>query len=94
MNANRLEELLDDDMEYEDLSKWEFIALLRNRFIDHLVKGDNELYMDISTCLGCNCNEPVCKFIGNQSGEHFALYFELKGDDIADIYHCNLYNNN
>lgn len=92
MDADYLDELLDDDLEYEDVSKGEFIEKLRSRFIDHLVQGDTELYMDLSTCLGCQCNSPVCKFIGNNTGEHFALYFELDGEEILDIYHCNLYN--
>ena len=31
------------------------------------------------------------KFIGDRSGRSFALYFDFKGKEIVDIYHCTLY---
>lgn len=93
MNAHFLDSLLDPNIDYEDIGKTAFIEKLRQRFIDHLILGDEELFLDLDICVGCNCNQSICKFIGNKSGKHFALYFDIKNGGIKDIYHCLLYGN-
>lgn len=91
MDSNFLFDLLDDGIDYEDIGKTSFVIKLKNRFIEHKIMGDSELVMDLDYCLGCNCDKPICRFIGNNSKKHFGLYFEMKDDKIIDIYHCNLY---
>ncbi len=91
MDSFMLNNLLNDDMTYEDISKKDFIEKLNDRFNNHKTLGDSELLMDLDHCKSCNCNQPVCKFIGNNSGDHFALYFEFKDGEVSDIYHCNWY---
>ena len=91
MDANLLNLLLEDDINYEDIGKQAFIEKLNDRFNEYKTLGDSELQMDLDHCKSCNCDQPVCKFVGNHSGKHFALYFEIKSDEIKDIYHCNWY---
>jgi hypothetical protein len=91
MDTNLLNFLLEDDIDYEDIGKQGFIEKLNDRFNDHKTRGDSELFMDFDHCKLCNCNQPVCKFVGNRSGKHFALYFEMENKEIKDIYHCNWY---
>ena len=86
-----LESLLDDNILYEDIGKIKFVEKLNDRFTEHKTWGDSELLLDIDYCNGCNCNKPVCKFVGNTSGKHFALFFEFTHEEITDIYHCNWY---
>ena len=87
MDVKLLELLLEDVIEYEDISKSAFIKKLKDRFIEHSIQGDTELLMDFATCFSCNCPSPVCKFVGHNSGVHFALFFEEKDEEILDIYH-------
>jgi len=94
MNSFALEMLLDAKIDYEDIGKDKFIEKLYDRFQEHRTWGDSELLLDFDSCNGCNCNQPVCKFIGNYSGKTFALYFEIKNEKINDIYHCNWYGKN
>ncbi|MCK0179672.1 hypothetical protein MWU50_10245 [Flavobacteriaceae bacterium S0862] len=91
MNTNFLNGLLDKDINYEDIGKAKFIEKLNCKFSSLKALGDKELLLDFDYCEGCNCNLPVCKFIGNNSRAHFALYFEIKDNKIKDIYHCNWY---
>ena len=91
MDAFLLLNLLEDDMTYEDVSKKEFVEILSDRFNHHKTLSDSEFFMDFDYCKGCNCNQPVCKFVGNVSGKHFGLFFEIKNDIITDIYTCNWY---
>lgn len=91
MDEVYLAESLRDDIDYEDIGKKEFVKLLTNRFWIHRKLGDLELLLDFDYCAGCQCGNVVCKFIGDQSGKHFALLFEWTEGEISDIYHCHLY---
>ncbi|MFZ2283407.1 MAG: hypothetical protein WAV86_05990 [Lutibacter sp.] len=86
-----LELILNAEINYEDIRKDKFIKKLSDGFNDHLAWGDSELLPDFDSCNGCNCNQAVCKFIGNYSGKTFALFFEIKNEKINDIYHCYSY---
>ena len=94
MDAHLIYSLLDDDRTYEDVSKKDFVELLNDRFNVHRSLGDSELFLDLDICKSCNCDQPVSKFIGNTSGKHFALYFEIKDGEITDIYNCVRYGMN
>jgi len=91
MDTSQLYNLLDDDIDYEDIGKIKFIEKLNDTFNDFKTLGDSELILNLDYCKGCNCNSPVCKFIGNYSGKQFALYFDIEDDFVKDIYHCNWY---
>jgi hypothetical protein len=86
-----LRNLLDDDIEYDNMSKYDFIGKLNETFNDFKTHGDYELILSIDYCNSCNCNRPVFKFIGTYSRKQFALYFEIEGDLIKDIYCCKWY---
>lgn len=91
MEPVSLELLLDDSIDYEDIGKERFIDKLRAHFDYHRSLGDTELELDLDSCKGCNCDQPISKFIGNNSGKHFALYFDMDENTITDIYQCNWY---
>jgi hypothetical protein len=91
MDSFALLNLLSDRITYQDVSKQEFVNKLNDRFNNYKTLGDSELRMDFDYCRSCNCNKPVCKFIGNHSKKHFALFFEIHKGRITDIYHCNWY---
>lgn len=91
MNVTLLNLLLKDDVNYEDIGKLKFIDKLGYKFKAFKELGDTELYLDLDYCRACNNNKPICKFIGNNSDTHFALYFDIKQGEIKDIYHCNWY---
>ena len=94
MELGFLNLLLDDAINYENIGKLKFTEKLNDRFNEHKTLGDSELLLDLDYCKSCNCNKPVCKFIGNYSGKHFALFFEMTKEEITDIYHCNWYGDN
>ena len=91
MDKYSLIQLLDDNIDYEDIGKQEFIEKLNDTFIELKTKGDSELYLDLDTCNGCEKGKPVCKFIGNNSGTKFSLFFDFKKNRITDIFHCTWY---
>ncbi len=91
MDIYRLESLLDESIDYEDVGKTKFIEKINNRFNHHRSLGDNELYLDLVKCNGCKNKENVCRFLGNSSNQSFALYFESKDNQISDIFHCTWY---
>jgi len=93
MDPYLLNQLLDDEIDYEDIGKQKFIKKLNDRFQNHRTLGDSELLLDLDHCKSCNCDQPICKFIGNVSGKHFGLYFDIQKGKIMDIYHCNWYGN-
>jgi len=88
MNSFTLEMLLDAKIDYEDIGKDKFIEKLYDRFQDHKTWGDSELFLDLASCNGCNCNQAVCVFTGIYSDKKFALFFEIKNNKITDIYEC------
>ena len=94
MELGFLNLLLVDGINYENIGKLKFIEKLNDRFNEHKTLGDSELLLDLDYCKSCHCNKPVCKFIGNYSGKHFALFFEMTKEEITDIYHCNWYGDN
>ena len=89
MDYHSLWFLLDETIDYQDIGKFNFIEILKLRFLRHKELGDTELYLDMDYCKGCNRHEPVCTFLGNNSGLYFSLYFEITKGKITDIYHCN-----
>lgn len=91
MDVSLLYYMLDDSIDYEDIGKIKFIQKLTDRFEKHKTLGDSEFYLDLDCCKSCNCEQPVCKFVGNHSQKHFALYFDIQHECIVDIYHCNFY---
>lgn len=91
MNTYKLDSLLEDSINYEDIGKVAFINKLADGFREDQTHGDYEYKMDIDNCNGCNCNQAVCKITGIVSGRTFALFFEFNKNKITDIYHCTWY---
>ena len=91
MNENKLIELLTEDIVYEDVGKYLFITKLAERFENYKLMGNQELLINLDCCVLCHPNETVIKFIGDKTGDAFALYFQMNGNNVIDIYHCNCF---
>lgn len=89
MDYHLLNDLLDDDCLYEDMRKTSFIFHQKKVFEALRKKGDTELLLSTNICTGCLCSAPVFVLTGNNSGLRHALYFELTGDIITDIFRCS-----
>ena len=83
--------LLQDDYNYFDLTKTEFVNLLDNKFKKHKFLGDSEFYLILNECFKCHKDEIVCEFVGLDSGIGLGLYFEIKHTQIAGIQFCDAY---
>jgi len=92
-NADSILPLLDRDKTYQDLSTVDFISTIKMELRAFKHSRDTKLILTTSTCQGCNCKHPMFVFKGNNSGREYALYFELDGEEILDIYQCNWYGN-
>lgn len=92
-NADAILPLLDADKTYQDLSPKEFISTIKLELRAFKRSRDTKLILSTSTCHGCNCKQSMFVFKGNNSGREYALYFEVDGEDILDIYQCIWYGN-
>lgn len=92
-NADAILPLLDVDKTYQDVSPKDFITTIKLELRAFKRSRDTKLTLSTSTCHGCNCKQSMFVFKGNNSGREYALYFELSGEEILDIYQCNWYGN-
>lgn len=90
-NADALLPLLNVDKTYQDLTPKEFISTIKLELRAFKRSRDTKLILSSSTCHGCNCKQSMFVFKGNNSGREYALYFEVDGEDILDIYQCIWY---
>jgi hypothetical protein len=92
-NTDSILPLLDRDKTYQDLCPEHFISTIENKLRAFKCSRDTKLILATSECQGCNCKQPMFVFKGNNSRREYALYFELDGEEILDIYQCNWYGN-
>jgi len=90
MNLSILVDLLDEDKDYEDVNKWRFIDMIKNK-LEYLKScGDTFLKKIPSKCMGCNYGKETITFQGNISKRKLSLMFEIEGGTIIDIYECGI----
>lgn len=90
MNGAALENLLADNLTYNEFSKEEFIARLQYVFENYKKTNDTFLHAYPGTYDSPSCN-PACvgiSFIGNISRNNIDFIFEEDNDIVTDIFEC------
>ncbi len=90
MNLSILADLLDEDKDYEDVNKWRFIDIIKDKFEYLKSCGDTFLKKIPSKCMGCKYGKATITFQGNISKKKLSLMFEIEGGIIMDIYECGM----
>ena len=88
MDYHKLNELLEEDIYYEEMSKTSFIYRQSRIFNELKCKGDTKLNLSTNICTGCLCNEPVFVLSGNNSGHKYAIRVQFNNGGITDIFRC------
>ncbi len=78
MNIMKLVELLDEDIDYQGIGKWRFLAITKKQFQKFINKGDTYLIQKIRKCTGCSFGSYGFVFTGNNSKRIWPLTFILK----------------
>ena len=95
MDTDNLRLFLKDEHSYQDTTKELFLNEIASIFEVHKNSGDTELIIYRGKCGGrtCeNCGKQGYRFVGNHSRNYLDLLFEMKGEDITDIYSCAQFN--
>jgi len=85
---------LKDEYAYQDTTKEIFLNEIERIFEEHQNLGDTELLIYKGACAGKICENWGCKgfrFLGNHSKNFMDLLFDIEGDDIKDIYSCEIF---
>lgn len=90
MDIELLERLLDDDHVYNDQSKWDFLAHIRDVFGYNKQDGASELLMRMEKCQVCKYGCPVHYFYSNEIKRWMAFRLDFKGEQLTDIVICNM----
>lgn len=91
MNIDGLRLYLKDEYTYEEAPKEIFLDKIADIFETHRNLGDTHLQLYTGACNGktCdNCGKRGYRLVGNRSKNYIDLIFEMKGEDITDIYSC------
>ncbi len=91
MEIDGLRLYLKEEYTYENTTKEIFLNQFESIFESHRASGDTELLLFPGACAShtcSNCGQRGYRLVGNNSKNYIDLIFELKGDDIIDIYSC------
>ena len=91
MDIMELVSLLDEEIEYQDLGKWRFLALIKKQFKQYQKDGDSYLFEELSHCVGCSFGRFGYTFKGNHSQRKWSLVFKVENGALVDIYECNMF---
>lgn len=87
-----LEDLLDENIQYEDKSKAMFIAKLKQHFNAYKLAGDTYLHCFKGRCNGRNCSNKNTTlgfdFVGNKSKKRYTLIIDLANGKVQDLFEC------
>ena len=91
MDILEIYSLLNEDLNFFEFSKIEFIKTIHNKFKKHQLLGDEELYLNLNECYKCHENETICEFVGLDSGIGMSLYFQLERSKLIGVSFCDCY---
>ena len=93
MDANLLDDFLDEQHTYECLTKARFIQIMDEVFQKFQRAGDRYLLSSPGYCNEKTCNHMKggFRFTGNQSGKKMDLVMEEKDSRVIDIYYCSVF---
>lgn len=93
MDADMLNEILDETFTYQEMPKHIFLHKLSVALDDFANGGDTFL-----NCFSGNCGEEGCNykckgysFIGNVTSNYMDLIIEVKRDKVVDMYECAVF---
>ena len=93
MDWQMLDDLLDEDIMYEDISKNMFIAKLRQHFYNFQLAGDTYLHCFKGKCNGRNCSNKKTtlgfEFFGNKSKRKYKLIMDFANGKVQDLFECS-----
>jgi hypothetical protein len=93
MDWQMLDDLLDEDIQYEDKSKDMFIAELRQHFYKFQLAGDTYLHCFKGKCNGRNCSNKKTtlgfEFFGNKSKRKYKLIMDFANGKVQDLFECS-----
>lgn len=92
LDVEMVSSFLDDDKTYQDFPKYLFISKLIRAFEKFEKDGDKVLSLHKGFCGGCSRGCTGFTFLGKQ-GKYMDLLFQMKGEEIDDIYECSSFNN-
>jgi hypothetical protein len=93
LDIEMVDSLLDDSLEYQDMSKDLFINKLGHAFNEFIETGDTFLTSTKGFCDSVICNYK-CKglsFVGNNSGNFIDLIIEVEDGKVVDMYECTYF---
>ena len=90
LDIDMIDAVLEDNRTYQDLEKHVFIQKLGYALDEFIQSGDTFLNRHPGFCNSEICNYKCTgfSFIGNNSGHHFDLIFDIKEGLVHDIYEC------
>ena len=97
LDASLVEPYIPEDMELQNMSKYEFLSYLQEEFEDITQKHPNDYHVKTANfkCLHCNRGKPLASFevfTGEDSVPYSKFAYYIATDDYGntvDIYICN-----
>jgi hypothetical protein len=89
LDADMLDDLLDDDKTYQDFPKHVFMHKLMNAFEKFEQQQQYKLKVYKGWCRGCSKGCGGYTFLA-ENGMFMDMLFKTSGEEIEDIYECNM----
>jgi hypothetical protein len=94
LDIAKLRLYLKEDYTYQDTTKEIFLNEIEDIFKALHNSGDTEIllypgYCGATSDMCDNCGKKGYRMVGNKSGNHIDLIFEIENDDIKDIFDCS-----
>jgi hypothetical protein len=89
LDADMIEDLLDDYRTYQDFPKYIFLHKLTQAFEQFQELGQRELKVYKGWCRGCSKGCGGYTFLA-ENGMFMDILFKTNGEEIEDIYECNM----
>jgi hypothetical protein len=90
LDCSILEPMIDEDLYFEDIDKYRFLASLREQFDWAINRGAKDMYLKRGICQLCSKGSPVLEFHGSNNKLEFAYIINTKKDEVTNIFLCNL----
>ena len=88
MDIEMIDDILDNDITYQDFRKPFFISKLQIAFETFKKNGDTELISEPGRCNNCNVCDSGFSFIGNNTGNFIDLIIQSENGKIVDLFEC------
>jgi hypothetical protein len=89
MNLIAIDALLLNHVLYQNMTKQKFIASLKNVFDQFKSLGNTKLISYPGMCGSCDTSLGGYVFIGNKTGHHFGLIFDIENFGIRNMQECS-----